>query len=73
MNHEAAVHWYGRNRWLKANNPDRSNFSRWIEAFEAAAVTLRTMGVRVVNCSPISKLKCFPVMTVDEAITELNI
>jgi len=68
MNHEAPVHWYGRNRWPMANNPDKSNFARWIEAFEAAAVPLRAMGVRVVNCSPISKLKCFPVMTVDKAL-----
>lgn len=61
-------HWYGRNYWQGANNPDDGNFRRWIAAFETAAGQLKQMGVEVVNCSPYSALNCFPKMTLEEAL-----
>ena len=39
-----------------------------IPAFEAAVNDLKAAGVEVVNCTPGSALKCFPVMTVEEAL-----
>lgn len=52
-------HWYGRNK-PPMNNPDKSNFDRWLKGFETAAPVLRQMGVTVINASPTSAIKCFP-------------
>jgi hypothetical protein len=71
MTDRSGVHWYGRNRWIGANNPDQSNFKRWIAAFEKAAPVLRDMGVSVVNVSRDSALGCFPKMALDDALAEL--
>lgn len=65
MTDRSGVHWYGRNRWNRANNPDHSNFRRWITAFDRAAPDLKNMGVEVVNCSPHSALTCFPKVSVE--------
>lgn len=71
MNDSAPVHWYGRNRWPMANNPNAQNFRRWRDAFGTAAAQLQAMGVRVINASPKSALTCFPVTSLDEALREL--
>lgn len=68
MTDAGGAHWYGRNNWTGANNPDQNNFKRWIAAFESAAVTLKRMGVEVVNCSPHSALGCFPKMSIEAAL-----
>lgn len=60
MNDRGGVHWYGRNSWPMANNPDHNNFRRWIAAFEGAAPLLKSMGIEVVNLSPHSAIQCFP-------------
>ena len=61
-------HWYGKNRWTGANNPDESNFRRWRDAFGVASKQCHQMGVKVVNCSPVSALACFPKMSLTEAL-----
>jgi hypothetical protein len=68
MTDASGVHWYGRNTWLMANNPDHHNFKRWIAAFEAAAPVLAKMGVEVINCSRYSALKCFPKLSIEDAL-----
>lgn len=65
MVEDAKLHWYGRNNWPGANNPDRMCFRRWTDAFEAAALRLRTAGVEVLNASPKSSLQCFEKVTID--------
>jgi hypothetical protein len=60
MTDASGVHWYGRNSWVGANNPDQGNFRRWIAAFEGAARQLERMGIAVVNASANSALTCFP-------------
>jgi hypothetical protein len=62
------VHWYGLNVWKGANNPNQSNFGRWIEAFENAAPALRSLGVDVINCSPVSAIKSFPRKSLEDAL-----
>ena len=49
---------------LQRNSP----FKTMIRAFETAAAQLETMRVTVINCSPDSALKCFPVMRVSDAV-----
>lgn len=53
-------HWYGRNNWRNANNPDSLNFQRWLKAFNLALPQLRSLGVEVVNASADTVLEVFP-------------
>jgi hypothetical protein len=68
MNNESGVHWYGMNNWPNANNPNHSNFRRWIDAFEDAAPALKALGVEVINCSPVSAIKSFPRKSLEDAL-----
>lgn len=68
MTDRSGPHWYGRNNWPKSNNPSESNFRRWRGAFAKASITLATMGIEVVNASPISEIKTFKQMTVEQAL-----
>lgn len=63
-------HWYGRNNWIKGNNPSDSNFRTWRKAFEGAAETMRAMGVEFVNASPNSTLHCFRKATIEQTLAE---
>lgn len=69
MHDRSGAHWYGRNNWPMANNPDGQNFQRWCKAFTAAAPQLRRLGADVVNVSPLSALTCFRRQTVEQALT----
>lgn len=60
-------HWYGRNLWDFANNPDNSNFRRWAKAFNKNAAKLKSMGVDVVNASK-GAITAFDKGTIEEAI-----
>lgn len=62
------LHWYGENRWPMGGNPSITNFRRWIAAFDGAAKTLGARGIRVLNASRNSALRCFPKMDMAEAI-----
>jgi hypothetical protein len=66
------LHWYGRNNGPGQYNPDAGNFKRWRGAFIGAVAELSSLGVEVVNCSPVSTLKCFPTMTVPEALSHFK-
>lgn len=65
---EGGKHWYGRNHWPMSNNPDKTNFKRWIGALEGAAPMLKAWGVTVLNASPSSALKSYPVVTIEQAL-----
>lgn len=66
---QGQTHWYGRNTWGLARNPDESCFKRWRKAFEIAAAQLRAMSVEVVNCSPVSSLKGFRRASIAQALS----
>lgn len=55
----SGAHFYGRNNWLKAMNPDESVFGRWRKAFDAAALECKRRGIDVVNTSPVSTITGF--------------
>jgi hypothetical protein len=63
-------HWYGRNKWPMANNPDSSNFRRWNSAFEKAAVACKARGIKVLNASKGTSMRCFPIVTYEEVIEQ---
>jgi hypothetical protein len=60
MTDRAGVHWYGRNTWAGANNPDAGQMHTWARTLDKAAPELRRRGVEVINCSAISDLTAFP-------------
>lgn len=68
MSDRGGAHWYGRNNWAQAHNPDRTVFGRWIKAFETASVQLKAMGIEVVQASPNSALTCFPQLFVPDLV-----
>jgi hypothetical protein len=68
MTDRPGVHWYGRNNWPGGNNPGELNFRRWIKAFANAVPTLASLGVEVVNGSPVSQLRTWPKASVEETL-----
>jgi hypothetical protein len=66
-------HWYGRNNWHGGSNPTDHNFRRWIAAMTIAARQLEARGVEVVNASPGSACKAFPIRGVAEALQEWSV
>lgn len=66
-------HFYGRNNWMKANNPNESVFPRWIKGMDGAASDLKKWGIEVVNASPVSAVKSFPHMTIEQTLAAWNL
>lgn len=64
-----APHWYGRSAWPGAWNPGEQNFFRWLKAFDNAAKDLAAAGISVLNCSPFTSIKSFPVRSAAEIIS----
>lgn len=64
------THFYGRNKWPKANNPHDQIFRCWVTGFETAAPRLKQLGIDVINASPVSALNCFRKMSFADAVKE---
>lgn len=67
MHQLSGAHWYGRNTWQGANNPDESNFMRWTRAFAAVGQEL-ARGIDVVNASATSALTSFPKASIEATL-----
>jgi hypothetical protein len=65
---ESGGHWYGRNNWMQANNPDQYCYQRWQNAFRIAAPDLVARGIDVINASRNSALTCFRRLAIASAI-----
>lgn len=61
----ARQHWFGEHSWRPKL---RIPFHLFIERFERSAPEFGKRGIRVINCTPGSALKCFPFMTIEEAL-----
>ena len=59
-------HWFGDHP-AGLNNPNQV-FAKWQERFPELARDLRAEGVEVFNCSPVSALRCWPKVSVGEAL-----
>jgi hypothetical protein len=59
MHARGGVHWYGRNGWPMANNPDESQFPALALGLRRRCACPGEKGVDVVNASPFSDLKGF--------------
>jgi hypothetical protein len=62
------VHWHGRHP-PGMNNPSEKNVARWAADMDRAAPLLASLGVDVVNASPHSSLRAFPVRPLSECLT----
>lgn len=65
---ETGAHWYGRNAWSMANNPDQWCYQRWQKAFAVAGPELKTRGIDVINASRNTALKCFRQLPLCDAL-----
>lgn len=63
-------HYYGRNWWRDCGNPDEHQFARCRQAYEANAPILKTLGVDVVNLSPVSRVAGFRNSTIEKIVPE---
>jgi hypothetical protein len=61
-------HWYGRNNWNGANNPDDRLCERWRKALDNAATVLSSLGIDVINTAPFSQAMKFKKMTIQDAL-----
>ncbi len=68
MNLDSGVHWYGKNRWPMANNPDGAALKRWAQGFENIAPQLKSRGIRFINASARSSIKAFEKLTIEQAL-----
>jgi hypothetical protein len=63
-------HYYGRNNWYRAGNPDESTFERCRKNFTDNVPVLKSLGVDVVNASPWSSLNCFRRCTIEQTLLD---
>lgn len=72
MSDRSGVHWYGRNNWSQANNPDENGFRNWRGAMLRAAPVLKARGVEVIDCSLQGALHCFPKVALEVCVDRLR-
>ena len=70
MSAEHGVHWFGRSQGAGRVQPGEWNFRDWRKAFETAAGQMQSLGVQILNASPLTSLTCFPKVTVEDALSE---
>lgn len=73
LHDRSGVHYYGRNNWFKAGNPDDTQFKRCIIAYNKNAEKIRSLGVDVVNASAISDLHCFHRASIEQTLIEWSL
>lgn len=64
---EHGTHWHGKHD-KPLNNPLPSIMRTWAQRLDSQAGVFAELGIQVVNCSPTSALKAYPVMTLEEAL-----
>lgn len=67
MTLDHGVHWHGPHRG-GLNNPRRGSVERWRRVLDEASIKLMSLGVQVINASPISALTAYPKMSLSEAL-----
>ncbi len=76
MTLDHGLHWHGKHpvtikdKGLQQRglfNPHKEQVSRWRKVMDGLKPTLDRLGLTVINCSPVSALKAYPKMTLEEA------
>jgi hypothetical protein len=60
------LHWHGAHEGL--NNPQERDVARWRRVIDAAAGTIKALGIPVFNASADSALEAYPKVTLEEAL-----
>jgi hypothetical protein len=68
MRVDLGEHWHPRHYPPLSNPHPNDNLPRWRAALDKAHGFLAQHGIEVVNCSPVSLLKAYPKMTIEEAL-----
>jgi hypothetical protein len=58
-------HWFGEHPFRKGLHMP---FKLFVDRFTRAAPEFERRGIRIINCTPGSAIKCFPFMTIEEAL-----
>ena len=66
MRTDFGAHWHAKRVGL--GDPSEMNVSSWRRILDAEAPRFGELGVKIINCSPISALTGYPVMSFAEAI-----
>lgn len=61
LNARHGAHWFGPHTKPGLHNTAPETFARFVRRFEELAPILAARGVEVINCTPDSALRCFPV------------
>lgn len=67
MHADNGEHWHGDHRWRPGYE---SRYPLFINAFRKGAPEFARRGVQVINCTAGSALKCFPMATVEEGLSD---
>jgi len=62
------THWHGRHPEPQLRNTDPQLMLRWCDDMRLLEAELRKRGTMVLNCTPGSALKCFAVVSLEEAL-----
>lgn len=68
MNVNNGIHWHGGHK-VPLRNPDNERCAQWAKHVDSIAPKLNECGIDVVNCSPVSQLKSYPKITMEEALS----
>jgi hypothetical protein len=60
-------HWHGPHP-SGLTNAGEESYLRWIGRFESLIPAIAQLGLEVINCTPGSQLKCFPMMSLEDAL-----
>lgn len=67
MQLDGGSHWHGDHP-EQMNNPTPANVTRWRNTIDNNAQKIHDLGVKVINCSPVSALRRYPKMSLVEAL-----
>jgi len=67
MRVDAGLHWHGAHPH-GLNNPSAGSVMRWAATLDAQAPLLKRLGVEVLNASPVSALKAYPKVRLEDVL-----
>lgn len=62
------LHFFGAHRYGARPRPNARTAENWVSVLDGEAPALEQLGIKVLNCSPISALRAFPKMSFKEAL-----
>lgn len=70
MHNKNGEHWFGYHSWRPGH---RGNYPLFMARFNELSKALRELKIEVINCTPGSDLKCFPIKSFEEVTDALQL